>query len=649
MITILLTTIAIAQEKPEPVQMAERVKDVPSEWMLVLNDMNIVDADVNRLFKNLNISEEVVENVFHPAEDYGFNLSQGVVLYDTTKEYRWSQVLDLIMNEVPGQRHIRSSDGMDASQDGAQGKTKEHLDFNFLLRADYFKRKEDHLALANGYAYDLDQADWIKKCEADTQAVLTAAPLKPKLDQHSINILNQSGISILSRPEFVEWYRSWSAAELLDPANLQTFAPEDIELVERVESVLKDVKLSVVGLKYRERSLQMVAHAQTTPEKNLSELLNPELEHPKWNPDLGLEVDGLMISASMRLEAFRSARFGKLLPRIALHEAGRFQNEFQFLQGNMLKILSELIGDSWNDLSAGRVAIYYNDAMDATGQLSIFGIADARDPEVVLNELRRLDLLTCAEEVGVRETELREELVRLVAQLNSDDENVASRAETRLILAGDKALAVIESESATFDASQRERAERVTMRIEQSRNAVRDFEVARPEFWSTLQPSLKLTESTGTIGGFPSHTITVTPDPGKSEDEVKHAIEAMVYRFGPDWNKIPVVQVGDHFVFMLGSDHERLERLVANVKVGTSLLMETQEAFEGRDESGQIHAFVDPVAINAFFRRPGKLKRDDGSKTRETLSWIRLDISDLGPTVDALVPTKAIIPFLFQF
>ena len=65
-----------------------------------------------------------------------------------------------------------------------------------------------------------------------------------------------------------------------------------------------------------------------------------------------------------------------------------------------------------------------------------------------------------------------------------------------------------------------------------------------------------------------THLIHIYPDPSKSPQEVKDATNVIQAMYGEGWNKVYLVRVGDRFVFMFGSDHERLVQTIEHVKKG---------------------------------------------------------------------------------
>jgi hypothetical protein len=402
--------------------------------------------------------------------------------------------------------------------------------------------------------------------------------------------------------------------------------------------------MGLIGLKYHKQDFQIRSRVHFGDGKTLDGLVDFSKTERDWQPDLGFETDQLVLAASIQMEAFRSSAAARVVPQIVLRESGRTR-DFEFLQGNMLRILAELSGDSWNDLSAARVGLYQNDVNEKAGALAIVGIADARVPEDVLKELRRLSRLTSPEALSVKAADREDELLRLVDELASEDGNVSGRAETRLVLAGKAAVPALEKGIEAWNPNLRERAERVLRRINSETNPA-GKEVVDPGFWTTLNPGLRLEESTGQVAGFTAHTIHVTPDPSKNKEEVLEAVGVMESLFGDGWGSIQVIQVRNHFVFMIGSDGEMLQRIVNNVEAGTSALTEPFREAELTPVHGQIQVCVNTTRIMNL----AGVQNWQGNRREfdvvPGVCWLGLDLDQRAASVDALVPVKQVIPFI---
>ncbi len=362
-----------------------------------------------------------------------------------------------------------------------------------------------------------------------------------------------------------------------------------------------------------------------------------------WRPDLGLELQRLVVAGAIQMDVFRSSAGARVIPQTLLRGFGRRQ-QFRFLHGNMLNLLLELAGDSWNELRAGRIALYVNQDVEQQGQLAIIGVVDSNDPDQVMSELARLSQLTRPDEDATTRGKIEQEIARLVRELGSLDSNTAARAETRLKLAGPMALPALEEIAHSKDDALRRRADRILRQLK-NRSPRDASRVADPWFWTTLNPGLRLVESTGSMSGFTAHTVEVTPDPSKTPDEVEEAVAVMQSLFGPNWNVIRFVQVRQHFVFMIGSNDELLQRIVSHVDTGSTFLMKSFDNVGQGSRQGQLQVFVNTTGLRSLMREPAT--GVDGS-WKDQLCWTGLAFEHNAASLEALIPVKQIIPFVMM-
>ncbi len=619
--------------------MADRIADA-SDGIIVLNDNQVVINDLRRMTKDLGFPEagDWLGNFLSVDRQSGLTGKNGVIAYyglrsdnlfeDEIAVFEIENRESLLKYWAKGNEEgIREATGFDLASNPVP------VELFGLLWGHPRSRGYIHGNKLVAFEGEDDVA----------RKFLDAPPLAAKLDATSRDIIHGSGISLIGQISPEEVNNVITADWLVGEFGSDMTEAEQKWLHDLAETGMA-TRLGLLGLKYHDRVFQLRSHAQIGEGKSLERLVDFTKADQPWKPELGLEVEQLVLSAAIQMNAFRSSAAARVVPQVLLRESGR-GNQFGFLQGNMLRILAELSGDSWNDLSAARVGLYQNDEDEQAGQLAIVGIADARKPEDVLNELRRLSRLTSPEALSVKAAERADELLRLVDELASEDCNVSDRARTRLILAGQAAVPALKKGIEVWNLEQRERAQGILNRIQTDTDAAGKA-VIDPGFWTTLNPGLRLEESTGTVAGFATHTIHVTPDPSKTTDEVGEAIGVMQGMFGENWGSIQVVQVRDHFVFMIGSDKSMLERIVKNVEAGNSILTKPLRDAGMKPLEGQIQVCLNTARIYQLSGIRNWTDPEGKLKPAEGLCWVGLDFDQHAVSADALVPISQVLPFM---
>ncbi len=628
---------ASAQDAASGEKLADRIRDVRSPVTLLLNDLEVIDSDVNRLFKDLDVGGQDASFRLQGPFDSTIDVSQGAIIYG----------LQIFGVPAAVEFQIRDNDRLPGWLSGGPAgawkippsRVKGPLS-RLIGGMDRVKVNGQRLISAKDASSSDEQPGFADE-------VVQAQPLGSRLDPTTHSIINDSGVSLLGRAvgrsEGV--VIDWARLDNLYLEELEQLAPEEKAWLEQGEKVVQTIDTGVLGLKYHQRTFEIRAHAQTDKQLKFGSIMNTAKIERDWQPDLGLEPNGLMIAASMQLNAFPDSTALRVVPRLTFSGLGS-TDDFRFLRGNMLRVLTELIGDSWNDLNAGRVAIYRPLHPTSNQEVVLFGIADAGDPAIVMTELRRISKLTQPADQKQINEELEAEFKRLAADLDMENYSIRYRAQTRFVLGGKRAETYLKRDGMNWTDRQKraiaEIVDRINYRME---TGVAAFD---PSFWTTLNPGLQLNESTHKVGGFEAHTIAVTPDPSKTKDEVDEASAMMTSIFGPTWNAVQVVQVRNHFVFMIGSDSQRLETIVANLDQQKCQLIAALEPEAVHGTEGQFQMFVQPVDVNRYYRRPNRRPQDDDVETKE-LCWIRLNISNDGPTVTCVLPTQLIIPFMSGF
>lgn len=610
----------------------EQVRDVNRETV-ILDDLDLVARDVNRLLKDLGLAE-------YSGAAEGFLRWEGAAgaFQPGIAFYRWGESCQLKGRDPAAIRKLLKVTEAH-SADGKPFAPVESVPFMvFMGDAEQAVIDGDNLLLVNHAWNDDREQDRIDRWLGSRNERLW-----PRLDPGSQAVLLQTGLAMHYRPEDGRWNESSGLDDQLVAFGEQ-LTPAERQWLETMRETVFASDRQLFGMKYHERVMELRGRAQIGGGRSFDALVRPGSWAEDWQPDLGLEREQLALAAVFQMNAFPSPAAARILPRLALHAGGEADG-FDWLRGNMLRTLTELVGDSWNDLESGRVALYLNDDGENAGMLAIIGIADSRDPAVVRAELQRMARLTSPEAASIRATERDQEIARLVDDLASDDSNVANRAETRLALAGQAAKPLLEKAAEGWNQNQLDAADRLLRRLERpANNADLRRSFSDPGFWTTLNPGLGLKLAAGKTGGFETHVIDITPDSSKTPEEVAGAIRLMEQLFGKDWATIRVVEAGRHFVFMLGSDQGLLERTVANVAAGRQVLSLELAGVGHCRQTGQLQLW-------AHGQRLLKLVSDNswgddfGPKAdNDQPAWLGIAIEGTAVEASALIPVEHLIP-----
>ncbi len=470
--------------------------------------------------------------------------------------------------------------------------------------------------------------------------------LWPKLDSHSQTIVSQSGISFISaydegRSAFAEYVSE------LQEMNAAVLNPKELEWFEKFGAVAGSTDRQILGMKYHEHLLEIRARFQLPQDVTFDSLIKTDDRSASWIPDLGLSNENLVLALALDSDALPNPAMMRFLPWLGLTQFGQ-QQEFRWLQGNMVGVLAELLGDSWNDLTASRLGLYETSNAMAQGQFAIVGVVDSRDPGRVVEELERISRLTSPLGNGVQADERDKEIKKLIEELGSDNFEVSARAETRLVLAGHAAMEPLTAASVDWTGQRLSAAKRILHRLQSVRAQSESHKVrlafTDPTFWTTLNPKLRLEKATGATAGFTTHTIHISADPSKTVEEVEGAVAIMASLFGPNWDTIRVVQVDKHFVFMIGSDDTLMQRMVQRVSQGQGDLARTLAGVGDSSRTGQMQAWVDGRRIMKLFVRVDELQELQAIPNQERPIWFAIDINKNGGELKTLVPVVQIIP-----
>jgi hypothetical protein len=621
-----------AQEILPP--LSERVT-MASDQILVVNDLEVVKTDIEALFQDLSLgSEDGLDDWFQPDIDVGISRQAGCVVY-----WKNSFVSPVREFRVVDREKLHSVFDLPQPNVKVEDKTWTSLkEESGVPLFDSWTGNQTGTATIVGNRFITASS----RMEDLGKLVCEGKPLAPLLNPIGHGIINSSGLTFIALGDNVDPESIGGFDRILTEASGDITEAES-EWLQQLAVAANSAKAALMGVKYhKEKVIELRGQAVLDKKVSLGKLFKLAHSDERWDSDLGFDPKGLVMTAAVKLDAFKSSAGPRAAAHVLLQEGGVFQQS-EFLRGNMLKLMIELVGDSWNDLTAARIGVYQNDKPDKVGQLALVSVVDSRDPAIVMDELAKISRLTNPGDTEEQNNARQAEVKRLIAELESDDANVSARAETRLRLTGEIGMEELSQAKSQLSENAQRRADRVLRRIKYRLEEIDELkvEVLDPEFWTTLNPGLELKPNSGTLAGFPVHSILVTPDAAKSPEEVTSAVEIMTTMFGPKWDEIKVVQVDQHFVFMVGSNEEALSRTINNVKAGSSLLMTHLEKTGYGSKTGQLQGFVNTFRLqkvfsNRGFRKAIKETHDD------KLCWLGIQFSERAIGVEALVPIEQI-------
>ena len=622
------TAALFAQEK-----LSERV--LADHSAIVVNRLDGVEANLNRLAKDLGHGA-LAKSFLKPyldSDGTGIDRDAGGILYGDAIEYRLNdlKLVESIFEEEANPKNAASiwrPIEMNSFFDGASS-------LAHLSNRDLSGRIIGDRLIARALVSE-DDLDWL---------VTGDKKLAAKMDQVSHDIINKSGTTVVADKKDVNLGWLFDEKDFVDENNFQTLTKTERKWVQELASRSEDVEYGLTSIKYHDRVLELRGHVKLTEGVLLDDLFDIDAAEKPWDVGLGFEKQGLAGVVALNMRTFRSPTAARAVPKIVFNEFYH-SNATRFLNGNMLQLLTEFVGDSWNDLSAARLGVYENDIDKKIGQLAVVAVVDAKDPQQVVAELKKISALSMpADRNAEAEAARRRAIDDLIEDLKSDSVAIYSRAETRLKLGGEVALKAIKAALPSFEESIVYRAKRVIVGIERIQESRKGKPaVLDPQFWTTLNPQFEFKNAEKTADGFDAFVIEISPDPSKSAAEVQQASEVMKGLFGPQWNTIPVIQVEDHFVFMIGSNQDKLNKICRNVKAQRDDLLNHLKGVGHGSQTGQLQVIFNPERLDRLFgvsRQAGwTLDNVERVADDNKVCWIGVNLGNNSFGAEALLPIE---------
>ena len=628
----------LAQEK-----LSDRI--LADHSTMIINRLDVVQDDLTRLGQDLmpNVDIKNFVRLYFNSNGSGIDRDSGVIIYESLNfnhlvlEYRASDP------KMADSNFKEETKPKDTASSWRSIKT-DRFPFNYLMT--FLGPSEESVGLRIDDRFFVKIQDDKKGKKEDYDWLLADKPkLATKMDPVSHQIINRSGMTFILDTSKLDLGGYFDAKDVVDENNFQSLTDSERLWLEDLAKLAKDAEYALIGLKYHQRVMELRSHVKLAKETQLDDLFNIQDAQKSWDATLGFDHQGLAGVIALNMKAFKSAAAARAIPKVGLSEIYH-SDATRFLNGNMLRLLAEFVGDSWNDLSATRLGIYENDADQKAGQVAIVAVVDAKDPQQVIAELKKISALTMpADQNAEAEAQRLQSINKLIEDLESDTAHVASRAETRLKLGGEVALEAIRDAMPNLNLNAKRHAKRVITAVERViKSQNKKTAVIDPEFWTTLNPKLEFNNAKKTVDGFNAFSIVISPDPSKTEDEVLQASNMMQKLFGDQWNTIPVIQVEDHFVFMIGSNQEKLNQICRNVKEQKNDLLDHLKGVGDGSQAGQFQMIFNPEKLDRIFgisrRANWGFPQEEKPKDDEKLCWIGLNLQSNSLGVQVLLPIE---------
>ena len=455
------------------------------------------------------------------------------------------------------------------------------------------------------FAAPAPKADGKEKDDATEKStfdlIRNAKLINDSLDPRMNDFVQRTGMGVIVSPQdtppafssFLSGPIGWKKPTLNE---------KEAELFEKLESAVEKAKRAAMGVVYTKAQLNAELHVRFSTDDAFDGLLDfKAVQEQKFKPTVGLPANDLLASISLQTGLFASSDVTRLLLKAGVPGAGILSGVNQ--NAAMFQLTGNLLADTRDDIEGVRVGLY----CQKKGTLSVVTIFDARKPDEFFLELEKLLLLVEPEEVEQQSELAIAEYERLISELGSKKYSIRERAETRLAIAGRRAVetlkqAIKETESGEI----RMRATRLVNRVGVQKSSPRQ-KVDNLNFWANLDPEFVIEKGQREMFGMPARMVRARL-PGSLSDEQKgNAQRRLKQLFGDQWDQIPFVRVGDQFVAMFGYDESMLQSTVENLK-------------EQKDPLGQLAAENAPyfkegnMQIHASFQRMQKMFGEDKGK-----------------------------------
>ena len=389
------------------------------------------------------------------------------------------------------------------------------------------------------------------------------------------------------------FYAAADGASFIFPDLGLDFSP--VNKSQEAQKILKDLEEIVatadragLGVKYDKSCLGLEGVVKLKQVAATERVFNLDvLDAPGFEHTIGLPADDLLVAASFQAEAFKSEEFVALLPMLDF-------GDFRFANSNAELAYGVLL-NSWFQMRGGRAALY----SDHRNQFGVVSIVDPKNPESFIESFKKtVKIIETPAEVP--QAELDAELANLVSQLGSRKFSERNGAYQKLILAGEKALPILQQ---TLDGDVKPEVKRLASRaikhisaIGKKRKGINTQSLESTDYWLNLKPAFSLQENVK-YGDEEVTLIQVHPDPEVDAERWAKTNAQLTRLFGANWNRIPVLRVGDRYVMMFGSNKLLFQKAVSNLKEKMDPISARAKGQNERAVAGQFRIYFNTPMI----------------------------------------------------
>ena len=542
------SSTAVSQE--EPVRTAVEIYDIPGP-ITFIQSVDSQHQHIKNFLRDFHGDDKISKLLWRSKYPEAMNRQKPVVFYDLGG----SQAVQLPFNSP------------EAMLSQAKSKPDADRDKPFLIEkkintgSPWFGLKKFCYGMIHN-----DQLIAVSKGELDGPAELdqetfnrfkNAKPLNALLDPKMLALVNRAGMGVIARPDdaappVYQWLNS--------PQLKENYTVPEKELIEKLELAFEDASFAAAGLTYAKRQLNGEFHLKFSKKDSFKGILNFEnARQSNFQPTIGLSEKQLLTSISFQNSVLESPVVSRLFQKSLFPNLGFWSGIKS--DSLLFRLSGGLVADSWEDIDGARVALY----APRPDALSVVTIIDAKQPDEFFAEVEKLVAIVEPIEQPGHNKRVTKEIDSLIRDLGSKKYSIRERAETRLEIAGQKAISALKKASRESESAEvRVRASRIVKRLEQRSTPTEKVE--NLEFWANLEPEFAIQEGTEELFGLPARRIRIQLPEKLTEQQKRDAANTLKQLFGENWNRVEVVRVGSQFVSMFGYDEALLKETIENLK-----------------------------------------------------------------------------------
>lgn len=653
---------ALSAQEPKPLpSLGDEVFDVPGSFAIVRRLDNFT-SDLTELVHDIRLQPMLLndcEEIMEYAKETGIATDRPIVRYwlsDLSNEF--SQIP--FINAETIKRHAIAPENINSWKEPF--KLSESLEnINWLVQTVEANKEDDAIISGSTLLVQPKNFDQAPK-PIDFSAFSKSKKIKTSLDPRTLQMLDRSGIAAHIKRDGNEeslnnlhWLFPFLSADFPNEKSPVNLSEREKQIARTIVGAAQRATNATGTLKYSDRRFSNEADLTFDNATMLKELIDFESAAKPYQPTVGMPANGLLVSASVNSQVFASPDTARLLLRMfPLWTGWSEQRTFNaWNSGKLFELSGGLIVDAWHDLKAARGGLYHSS--QTPGTFSLIAIFDPKDPDAFFAQVEKLvALIEPIGEEGISDA-ARAEIQSLIKQLDDDRYSIRERAQTRLMLAGDAAVPVLKSiDSSSVSAEMKIRIRQILQR--QKPKPDPETMTSDVAFWANLRPQIAIENQQNEFEGHAARLLRILPDPKHSETQIAAASATTKRLFGPNWNKIWLVQHDKQFILMFGSDEQRLKQTIRNLDTGADPIRKVALEKSPWFENGhlQLHASTQRLAAtflgkdDQYYLKLLQEKIVERGEGKEVLSSASLKFDKDYWQWGLIAPVEEVLP-AFQF